>query len=214
MNSDQIKYYSERAEEYEKIYSKPERQSDLAQISQYLKNQFRDKRVREIACGTGYWTRIISETAASIFAGDINSSVIKIAGSKVYECPVKFQTEDIFSLSDHHDQINAGFAGFIWSHILKDDLPRLLNKFLQLFNQGAEIIFIDNNFVEGSSTPLAEYDDAGNTYQVRKLEDGSEHKVLKNFPSDDELETAVKPYADEIEIKRLQYFWILKVNAG
>lgn len=82
MNSNQKKYYSERAGEYEEIYQKPERQDDLNKLKRILKEIFRDKSVYEIACGTGYWTRVISNTAKIIRASDINGPVLEIARSK------------------------------------------------------------------------------------------------------------------------------------
>ena len=45
------------------------------------------------------------------------------------------------------------------------------------------MVFFDNCYVEGSSTPLSRTDAAGNTYQSRRLDDGSTHEVLKNFPA-------------------------------
>ncbi len=66
MNSDMVSYYKDRANEYEKIYSKPERQNDLLLAGQILQDIFHDKEVFEIACGTGYWTEKISKTAHSI----------------------------------------------------------------------------------------------------------------------------------------------------
>ena len=47
---------------------------------------------------------------------------------------------------------------------------------------------LDNRYVEGSSTPVTERDADGNGYQLRKLADGSTHRVLKNFPTEAELE--------------------------
>jgi demethylmenaquinone methyltransferase/2-methoxy-6-polyprenyl-1,4-benzoquinol methylase len=212
MNSDQVKYYSLRAGEYEKIYDKPERKNDLAFISEYLKNHFRDKQVLEIACGTGYWTRIISETAESIFASDINPAVLEIAGAKQYECPVEFNVDDLFNLPGDEGTFDAGFAGFIWSHIPRNELLQFIDNFLVKIKSGGIAIFIDNEYVEGNSTPIAFTDENGNTCQIRKLEDGSEYKVIKNYPSDDELTRSLEPYSSNIEIKRLEFFWILKIN--
>ena len=84
MNKDLVAYYKERAKEYEQIYSKPERQEDLKKIAEILQDFFTAKNLIERACGTGYWTERISETARSIIATDINDSVLEIAKSKSY----------------------------------------------------------------------------------------------------------------------------------
>jgi len=119
MNTDQVIYYSERAPEYEEIYEKPERQDELAQISHYLTNNFRNKQVKEIACGTGYWTKYISETAYSITASDINDSALEIAKSKSYDCPVEFINEDIC--------LECGICYYLCpqTHILDDELNKI-----------------------------------------------------------------------------------------
>ena len=49
-------YYAARAKEYDQIYAKPERQTDLRLIEQWLPSRFEGARVLEIAAGTGYWT--------------------------------------------------------------------------------------------------------------------------------------------------------------
>lgn len=63
---DQIVYYQKRAKEYELVYQKPERQSDLILVKDYLRKQFVDKSITEIACGTGYWTEFLSKQTKSI----------------------------------------------------------------------------------------------------------------------------------------------------
>jgi len=209
MNLDQNQYYSQRAQEYEKIYTLPERKKNLSEIKEFLKESFSEKEGFEIACGTGYWTQFISETAKSIFAMDINASVIKIAKSKKYSCPVQFQESDIFDLSSINQTFESGFAGFIWSHILKQELAKFIKNFLSKINKDGFVIFIDNTYVDGSSTPINRTDEYGNGYQERTLQDGRKFTVVKNYPTDEEIYELIQPVGSNIKIKILDYFWIL-----
>ena len=47
------------------------------------------------------------------------------------------------------------------------------------------------------------------TYQIRRLDDGSTHEVLKNFPTDPELRAAVQDLASDVRVELLEYYWIL-----
>jgi demethylmenaquinone methyltransferase/2-methoxy-6-polyprenyl-1,4-benzoquinol methylase len=210
MNKDQIQYYSERAKEYEQIYQKPERQEDLKKLRIILKDLFSAKSVFEIACGTGYWTQFISETAKSIFAVDINETVIEIARSKKYQSPATFEMVDILNLSNINEKFDSGFAGFIWSHIPKQELDVFFSGFISNISPGGLVVFIDNQYVDGSSTPIESKDDYGNTYQIRNLSNGSNYKVMKNFPADKEILDVIDQIGSDIEIERLKYFWVLK----
>ena len=210
MNSDLILYYKDRAKEYENIYSKPERQGDLLVASQILQKIFTDKSIFEIACGTGYWTEKIAATARNILATDINDAVIDIARSKNYPLDnVEFRNADIFDLEDSAVYENL-FGGFIWSHIKIQELDRFIDIANGLVKKAGTIVFMDNNYVEGSSLPITDKDEFGNTYQMRKLEDGSTHKVLKNFPAEDLIRQTLHDKAVNIELIRLQYYWILQ----
>jgi demethylmenaquinone methyltransferase/2-methoxy-6-polyprenyl-1,4-benzoquinol methylase len=210
MNTDLISYYKDRAKEYEKIYSKPERQLDLLTAGQILQDTFSGLDVLEIACGTGYWTEKISGTAKSILATDINDIVIEIAKSKKYlGTKVDFQIADMFNLTAVVKRESL-FGGFIWSHIKLQDLKRFIDVANSLVKAGGTIVFMDNNYVEGSNLPLTEKDDSGNTYHTRTLEDGTTHKVLKNFPSEAAIREVLTGRASEIDFIQLQYYWILK----
>ena len=81
-STDLIRYYAERAPEYEKIYHKPERQSDLALLHEIVRRAFTGQHVLEIACGTGYWTETLGRCADSVTATDINEEVLEIARAK------------------------------------------------------------------------------------------------------------------------------------
>lgn len=64
--------------------------------------------------------------------------------------------------------------------------------------------------VDGSSTPIAERDEDGNTYQVRSLRDGSTHEALKNYPSKSDLLDAIYPAASQIRFDEWRYFRALE----
>lgn len=213
MNLDIVSYYKDRATEYEKIYSKPERQSDLLFTEQILQDSFADKDVYEIACGTGFWTQKICATAKTVLATDINDTVLEVARLKNYSpAKVDFQTADIFNLAkiNKHESL---FGGFIWSHIKLQDLSRFIDIANSLVKNGGTIVFIDNNYVEGSNHPVTDTDNFGNTYQTRKLENKTTHKVLKNFPTEIFIRKLLKSRATDINFINLQYYWILKYKS-
>jgi SAM-dependent methyltransferase len=210
INSDIVSYYKNRAKEYERIYSKPERQSSLLLAEKILQDLFRGKDVFEIACGTGYWTKKIAATANTIAAADINDIVIEIAKSKNYSpAKVDFETADIFSL-ENHIKYESLFGGFIWSHIKLHDLNNFISITNRLVKPGGMLVFMDNNYVSGSNLPVTGQDNSGNTYQTRTLDNGTIHTVLKNFPTEKYIREFLTDKATDISFINLHYYWILK----
>lgn len=208
--TDLADYYAQRANEYERIYQKPERQKDLASLRKIFRHTLAGHDVFEIACGTGYWTQIISETAKSIIAADINEEVLQIARAKTFSCKVSFQKVDAFALpSVPQNKFSACLATAWWSHVQKSQIRHFLSQISRLLQSGALIVFMDNKFVPGSNTPISRTDDKGNTYQLRKLENGSEYEVLKNFPNENEVKDCLGDSATEIVWTELQYYWFL-----
>ena len=55
--TDLAAYYAARAAEYERVYAKPERQTDLSRLRAAVAEFARGRRVLEVACGTGYHVR-------------------------------------------------------------------------------------------------------------------------------------------------------------
>ena len=206
-------YYQKRAKEYDRVYQKPERQADLKQLHLYLKKAFENKKVLEIACGTGYWTQTIAESCYQILAMDINEEVLAIAKARDYgPANIHFKQLDLWQLEKENKNFDSVFGGFIWSHILKTDIPKFLKKLQNQLTANGELIFIDNKYVEGSSTPIARTDEDGNTYQIRRLQNGETYEVLKNFPSKEEIEKLSRDFSVEMEWRKLEYFWILKLK--
>jgi SAM-dependent methyltransferase len=203
-------YYAKRAQEYERIYQKPERQDDLRRLREFVARSLAGRHVLEIACGTGYWTEILSRSAASVAAIDINDEVLEIARGKALDPErVRFQKADVYALPPFSQRFDGLFAAFWWSHVPKSRLREFVSGLHPFLAPDAHIVMIDNRYVEGSSTPIARMDAAGNTYQTRKLDDGSTYEVLKNFPTEPELAQTLAGLADNIRIEFLEYYWTM-----
>ena len=91
----------------------------------------------------------------------------------------------------------------------KSALDRFVANLAARLEPGALVAILDNTYAEGSSTPIARRDAEGNTYQMRRLANGDEYEVLKNFPASLELAEAVRPVAREAHLESLTYYWLL-----
>ena len=210
-------YYARRAAEYEKIYEKPERQADLARLRKDLPALFKGERVLEIACGTGYWTPLIAERAESVLAVDYNEETLAIARSKRYpKGNVRFAQADAYALPAWKEGFSACYAGFWWSHMPLAKIDLFLHDLAERLEPGARVAFMDNRYVEGSSTAISRKDGEGNTYQRRRLADGSSHEVLKNFPAASELRARLGRFGTEATFSEYEYYWLAtyRIMAG
>jgi ubiquinone/menaquinone biosynthesis C-methylase UbiE len=203
-------YYAARAPEYDRVYRKPERQADLRAIERWLPTVFAGRSLLEVACGTGYWTQFLAPVAPRILAVDAAAETLAIARARVAAAHVQFVVGDAYRLPVAAGGFEAGFAGFWFSHVTRARVAEFLRGFHAALVPGAKVVLLDNLFIPGSSTPLSERDGEGDTYQQRPLQDGSTHRVLKNFPSEGELREAVGGAAREVRFHTWPYYWALE----
>ncbi len=204
-----ITYYARRAPYYDDIYVKLERQPELIQLGQHLQASLSGKKVLEIACGTGYWTQVMAQTATHITATDINETMLEIARQKEYpRGNVAFQAIDMYALKPGTDH-DTLFGGFIWSHIPLQALGEWLDHLHSLLKPGSRFVFTDNNFVEGSSTPISTTDSHGNIFQERELPNGESYQIIKNFPQKSDFERVLKHRGKSVQVLDFTYYWVL-----
>ena len=208
-----VVYYRRRAAEYEAIYAKPERQADLARLRADIPGLLQGEDVLEVACGTGYWTAQIAPRARSVLATDVAGETLSVARSKFLPAGrVRLIEADAYRLDPSLGHFTAAFAGFWWSHIPRGRIAEFLHNLHARLEPGARVVLLDNRYVEGSSTPLAETDADGNTYQQRRLADGSVHRVLKNFPSPEQLRRDIGMaglrIAEPPRVDELPHYWL------
>jgi demethylmenaquinone methyltransferase/2-methoxy-6-polyprenyl-1,4-benzoquinol methylase len=208
-------YYARRASEYERIYEKPERQRDLDALKDRIRKMLAGRRVLELACGTGYWTEVFAPVAAEVAALDVNQEVLDIARAKGYPPGrVEFMRADCYAPPDLGRRHDALFAAFWWSHVPLQRLEGFLAASAAAVAPRALIAFLDNRYVEGSSTPVARRDAQGNGYQLRTLDDGSRHEVLKNFPAESELIRRTVKHGWGANVELYEHYWLLSYWAN
>lgn len=201
-------YYRKRANEYDLVYAKPERQDDLRMLEVWLAGVLASRNVLEVATGTGYWTQFYADQAASVIATDINPEVLDVARARrSWPSTVEFVQANGFELAAITGRFDAAFAGFLWSHIGLKQLDLFLAGVVDRVESGSTVVFMDNRYVEGSNHAITSSDPDGNTYQRRALSDGSEWNVLKNFPTPSELRARLGPIGHGIEVTETQYYW-------
>jgi SAM-dependent methyltransferase len=208
-SNDLAAYYVKRADIFDQVYEKPERQADLAVLQQRVREVLSGHRVLELACGTGYWTQHYAQSAASVLATDINPEMIALAQAR--GLPADKVTWALANAFDPEvtQPFSACFAGFWWSHVMRQDQEGYLLHLRKKLGKDTLLVLIDNVYVEGSSTTIARTDLDGNTFQIRTLPDGGRYEVLKNFPTDSGLRKKLAATTKEIRIVRLEHYWML-----
>ena len=204
------RYYAERAPYYNAVYAKPERAADIAFLRAWIPAQFAGRRVLEVACGTGFWTQHIIPVAMAVTATDATAEPMAFARLRPGADKAIFALADAFALPESLGRFEGAFAGLWLSHVPRRRVPEFLASLHARLAPGAVVVMIDNNEVQLKDLPIAETDADGDTWQHRPLQDGSVHRVLKNFPSKAELEAMVAGVAESCEHRALENFWTFR----
>ena len=214
-DSELLKYYRNRAPEYEQIYYRdaPQRQAELAAEGDRLQQLTTGKTVLDLACGTGYWLQRMSQTAAGIVAADISPEMIREARRKSYGCPVDFVRADLNQVPLAGRGFDVVALGFWFSHHPLQDYDRLFDIIEELSAPHGVIWMIDNNPpAEGLSHNSVGTDAHGNNLIKRRLDSGPEYLIIKNYFDEPQLRTV---FAERFRIERLTYgvcYWSVVVE--
>ena len=207
-------YYRRRADEFETVYHRagPVRRAELKLLVHAAQEALRGRRVLEVACGTGYWTQFISESAREITATDSVEAVLNIARRKAYHCPVAFRLENAYRLSFKAEEFDGGLANFWFSHLPKHRVDRFIAGFHRTLRPRASVFLADNVLVPDVGGELIRRAGDDNTYRRRTLRDGSEHIIIKNYYSAEDLLAIFGQHVPGLSAANVfigQHFWYI-----
>jgi SAM-dependent methyltransferase len=203
-------FYAKSAALTDAIYDVPERQDDLEEMIERVAAMLDGHTVLELACGTGYWTAVLAESAERVLATDINPEMLALGQARGLPADkVQWRQVDAFDLPADLGEFTAVFIGFWWSHIRRDQQEKFLAQLRARFGKDTLLVLLDDVYVEGSSPTVARTDLEGNTYKIETAPDGERYEIPKTYPSDSALRKRLANATREIRITRLEFYWLL-----
>jgi 2-polyprenyl-3-methyl-5-hydroxy-6-metoxy-1,4-benzoquinol methylase len=206
-----VEYYSQRATEYEEIYERddPVRRRELAEIDAQIRRTFANRRVLEIACGTGFWTRVVTEVAETVVATDASSAMLELAREKISsEKSVKFAQASAYDLGSVEGNFDAALANFWLSHVPRSQLQQFIAQLHARIGSGSVVFMADNINVPGVGGEFVTRNGCEDTYKIRQLKDGSKHQIIKNYFDANGLRQMLTPHcSSEPEVHCGQAYW-------
>lgn len=173
---------------------------DFSKIRSLISNLFTGCNVLEIACGTGYWTEIVANTAESVLATDVNGSMLTKARKLLSDYSnIEFEEVDAYFLESIPNHFSGAFSGLWWCHIPKAKTHSFLNTLHSKLKPGARVLHICQ--LEDLDSKNHKIDSDGNTIALRKSDSRMYH-ILKNIPSEQELKEILAPAARDIQYLR------------
>jgi SAM-dependent methyltransferase len=203
-------FYAKSASNHDRIYDRAERQDDLARMRELLARAVEGHTVLELACGTGFWTTTLAESAESVLATDINAEMIAMCELRALPADkVRFRVADAYNLPADIGRFSAVFIGGWWSHIKREEQERFLAQLRSKIGADIRVVLLDESYVEGVSETIARTDLEGNTYQIRVAPDGERYEIPKTYPTDSSLRKKLANSVREIRLRRLEHYWLL-----
>lgn len=203
-------YYNLRSQEYEQVYyrNEPLRQSEQAAISAAIKEAFLNRRVLEVACGTGFWTKVVAEVAEYVVAVDISTKMLAIAEEKgLASEKVKFRKGNAYTLKSVSGEFNGRLANFWFSHVSKTQIHHFLSGFHKRLGAGAIVFMADNVYMLGIGGELIIKPGVEDTFKLRYLSDASKYEIIKNYYTADHLNSILSPWSSNLQVHVGNCFW-------
>jgi trans-aconitate methyltransferase len=198
--AEQVAYYRARAGEYDEWWFRTGRYdhgaelnaawfADVGEVEAALVARLehaRPSRALELACGTGLFTRHIAPRVGHLLALDASPEVVAINRARVAAANADYAIEDLFAWqpSGRYDFV---FMSFWLSHVPDDRFVEFWTKVSSALTDGGSAYVIDSGWDMTSSAKNHIRPDRENGVAARKLNDGSEFRIVKVFHEPDAL---------------------------
>lgn len=178
----QLAYYQARAAEYDATFV-PYMDSALPPVLDRLRAGNIKGDVLELASGTGYWTRHLSQLAERVTA--LDGSAEMIAEARRHGLPnADFRQQDLFDWAPERHWDAVFFAHWL-AHVPDDRFDAFWAAVRQAVSPQGTVEFVD---VTNHERRLEQQDDAEPEVAVRRtLQDGRSFRIVKVFRSPAEL---------------------------
>ena len=146
--------------------------------------------ILELACGTGLWTQHLAPRAAKLVAVDVSPEVIEINNRRVANDRITYIAADLFTWkpTERFDYI---FFGFWLSHVPASRFNGFWDMVGDALTTDGKVFLLDSLFTQESTAKNhAPIDRNGRA--KRKLNDGREFEIVKEYREPAELERRLR----------------------
>jgi demethylmenaquinone methyltransferase/2-methoxy-6-polyprenyl-1,4-benzoquinol methylase len=188
---EQLRYYRERAAEYDAtVLSDDDATSDPQALelrawpTKIMARLAPCEQALELACGTGIWTRSLLTVAQRILAVDASPEMLALNRAKVADTRVRYQLADLFAW-EAEAPVDLAFAAFWFSHVPAERLAPMLAALRHTVLPGGQLCIIDEPETSPARPPAAEDPEL----ERRELRDGRQFQIVKIYRSPQHLAT-------------------------
>jgi len=218
IDSEMVRYYAARANEYDDWYLRRGRysrgalhdeawRSDLEAAAAWLGSRPLHGRIAELAAGTGWWSPILASQGHLTLYEAAPEPLAKAAARLAdVGLAADFEVRDAWAEPDR--SVDSLFTGFWISHIDRARIDEFFGLAMRWLNPGGLFAFIDSRQdpASGARDHLPPKDDV----QVRRLNGGASFRVRKVFYEPADLESALRRAGfTEVDVVTTARFFVL-----
>lgn len=208
---EQTRYYRARADTYDLDMQwdteGPQLRESLAPVYGWFAELPVGGQVLELACGTGAWTARLATRADQVHAIDVAPEMVERAEARVgAENGVTFEVADLYRW-----QPPTAFDVIFFSFLLTHVPPTRVSRFWRLVSsslaEGGLVAFVD-----AAPHRHDEEEWLGDGIVRRVLRDGSEHRVVKVFPTPERIVGSMADHGLEAKVDVLSDAFLVGVG--
>jgi 2-polyprenyl-3-methyl-5-hydroxy-6-metoxy-1,4-benzoquinol methylase len=216
--AEQRSYYRARALEYDEWWQRQGRfdrgeeellewRRQVAVVDEALASFGATGSVLELAGGTGWWTERLARTADSLTVVDSSPEVLTLNQERVGRSDVNYVVADLFDWQAD-SPYEVVFFSFWLSHVPRARFGEFWSLLRSCLTPTGRAFLIDNrNDPQPQTRPkdpfVLKY---GTDLHVRRLRDGSEHRVVSVMYEPDELQSLIEAEGWKPEIQATRWF--------
>jgi len=220
---EQRRYYEDRAPEYDDWFLRRGRydrgpaetqrwRHDLEEVTRVFDGvDWRGRRVLEMAPGTGWWTeRLLDAGASRVTALDASPAMLAQLARRLGARADRVDpvVGDLFDYVAG-DRFDAVLFGFWLSHVPRARLQRFFQSAADSLDDHGAIFFVDSRRVESSTASDHVLPETSSEVMVRRLDDGREYRIVKNFYEPEEIEEVAAGVGLDLEVSTTSTYFIV-----
>jgi demethylmenaquinone methyltransferase/2-methoxy-6-polyprenyl-1,4-benzoquinol methylase len=219
---DQIAYYRARAREYDQWFLRQGRYDRGPRLNARWGEQVRQVRealdrfapageVLELACGTGLWTGQLLARADRVTVLDAAPEMLDIHRERIGPGRVEYVQADLFAWRPPR-RFDVVFFAFWLSHVPHSRFEALWETVAAALKPGGRVFFVDSLYSETSGAPdHRRRPDAATA--LRRLNDGTEHRIVKIFHDPQALEGRLRDLGWDVAVRRTPDYFLYASGA-